>query len=77
MTILIIDDDDQLRVSFQRLLKEEGYSVEGAPSGELGLNLIRSKIPDLVILSSRPVSSNKQLVKRLRLRLAARGYYIS
>ena len=53
MTILIIDDDDQLRVSFQRLLKEEGYSVDGAPSGEVGLNLIRSKIPDLVILDMR------------------------
>ena len=28
-------------------------------------------------LSSRPVSSSKQIVKHLRLRLAARGYYIS
>jgi len=28
-------------------------------------------------MSSRPVSSNNQLVKRLRLRLAARGYYVS
>ncbi|MBW1706411.1 MAG: sigma-54-dependent Fis family transcriptional regulator [Deltaproteobacteria bacterium] len=52
-TILIIDDDDQLRVSFQRLLKDEGYSVDSAPSGEKGLNLIRSKIPDLVILDMR------------------------
>ena len=29
------------------------------------------------LLSSRPVSSSKQFLKRLRLRLAARGYYIS
>ena len=52
-TILIIDDDDQLRTSFQRLLNEEGYSVDGAPSGEVGLNRIKSKIPDLVILDMR------------------------
>ncbi len=52
-TILIIDDDDQLRVSFQRLLKEEGYSVDSAPSGEVGLNLVKSKTPDLVILDMR------------------------
>ena len=52
-TILIIDDDDQLRVSFQRLLKEEGYGVDGAPSGETGLNLMKSKTPDLVILDVR------------------------
>ena len=30
-----------------------------------------------LIMSSRPVSSSKQIVKCLRLRLAARGYYIS
>ena len=52
-TILIIDDDDQLRTSFEKLLKEEGYSVGSAPSGELGLNWIKSKIPDLVILDMR------------------------
>ncbi|MCD6294913.1 MAG: sigma-54-dependent Fis family transcriptional regulator, partial [Deltaproteobacteria bacterium] len=52
-TILIIDDDDPLRVSFQKLLKEEGYFVDSAPSGEVGLNLMKSKIPDLVILDMR------------------------
>ena len=52
-TILIIDDDDQLRISFQKLLKEEGYSVDGAPSGEAGLKLIKSIVPNLVILDMR------------------------
>ncbi len=52
-TILIIDDDDQLRKSFERLLMEEGYSVESAPSGELGLDLVTEKVPDLVILDMR------------------------
>ncbi|MBW2708816.1 MAG: sigma-54-dependent Fis family transcriptional regulator [Deltaproteobacteria bacterium] len=52
-TILIIDDDDQLRVSFQRLLTEEGYSVDSAPSGEAGLNLMKSITPDLVVLDMR------------------------
>ena len=51
--ILIIDDDDQLRKSFEKLLKEEGYAVETAPSGELGLKIVRSRIPDLVILDMR------------------------
>ena len=52
-TILIIDDDDQLRKSFERLLMEEGYSIESAPSGELGLDLVTEKVPDLVILDMR------------------------
>ncbi|MBW1798660.1 MAG: response regulator, partial [Deltaproteobacteria bacterium] len=49
-TIIVIDDDDQLRKSFEKLLIEEGYVVESAASGEAGLKLVREKVPDLVIL---------------------------
>jgi len=52
-TILIIDDDDQLRKSFDKLLKEEGYHSECAASGEAGLKIIEKEIPDLVILDMR------------------------
>ena len=52
-TLLIIDDDDQLRISFERLLKEEGYAVQTAASGEAGLRLIDDAIPDLVVLDIR------------------------
>lgn len=52
-TILIIDDDDQLRISFERLLKEEGYQVRTAASGEAGLRLIAEALPDLVVLDVR------------------------
>ncbi|MFO7987629.1 MAG: sigma-54 dependent transcriptional regulator [Desulfatiglandaceae bacterium] len=52
-TILIIDDDDQLRKSFEKLLIEEGYAVKSAPSGETGLKQIKESIPDLVILDMR------------------------
>ena len=52
-TILIIDDDDQLRKSFDKLLTEEGYAVQSAASGESGLAMIRKETPDLVILDMR------------------------
>ena len=52
-TILIIDDDDQLRISFERLLKEEGYAVCTAASGEAGLRMVSDAIPDLVVLDVR------------------------
>ncbi|MFZ7112096.1 MAG: sigma-54-dependent transcriptional regulator, partial [Desulfatiglandales bacterium] len=52
-TILIIDDDDQLRKSFEKLLLEEGYSVESAASGEAGVKKVREKVPDLVVLDMR------------------------
>jgi len=52
-TILIIDDDDQLRKSFYKLLSEEGYAAQGAASGEAGLEIIRNQLPDLVIVDIR------------------------
>ncbi|MFH1242427.1 MAG: sigma-54 dependent transcriptional regulator [Pseudomonadota bacterium] len=52
-TILIIDDDDQLRKSFDKLLTEEGFTVESAASGEEGLKIVRKNLPDLVILDMR------------------------
>ncbi|MFH0789895.1 MAG: sigma-54 dependent transcriptional regulator [Pseudomonadota bacterium] len=51
--ILIIDDDYQIRQSFEKLLTEEGHEVLTAASGETGLSVIRSVIPDLVLLDIR------------------------
>ncbi len=52
-TILIIDDDDQLRKSFEKLLTEEGYRIKTAASGEAGLNMTEAEMPDLVVLDMR------------------------
>jgi DNA-binding NtrC family response regulator len=52
-TITIIDDDDQLRKSFDKLLSREGYRVVTAASGEAGLALISESSPDLVVLDMR------------------------
>jgi nitrogen regulation protein NR(I) len=51
--ILIIDDDDQLRKSFEKLLSEEGYAVTSAASGEAGLEIVQRMSPDLVIADIR------------------------
>lgn len=52
-TILIIDDDDQLRKSFEKLLTEEGYRIQTAASGEAGISAISRDLPDLVVLDVR------------------------
>ncbi len=52
-TILVIDDDDQLRQSFCKLLREEKYEVIGAASGEAGIELVGQRQLDLVILDMR------------------------
>ena len=51
--ILIIDDDAQLRKSFNKLLIEEGYDIETASSGEMGLEMVNKNFPDLVILDMK------------------------
>jgi nitrogen regulation protein NR(I) len=51
--ILVIDDDEQLRKSFVKLLAEEDYSVKSTSSGEAGLTLIQTDVPDLVVLDMR------------------------
>jgi nitrogen regulation protein NR(I) len=52
-TILIVDDDDQLRQSFEKLLSEEGYHAVGAASAETGIQLMAETNPDLIILDVR------------------------
>jgi len=51
--IVIVDDDAQLRHSFEKLLVAEGHAVRTAPTGEGGLELVRGQVPDLVIMDVR------------------------
>jgi DNA-binding NtrC family response regulator len=51
--ILIVDDDDQLRASFAKLLKEEGYNIQTAPTGEAGVEAVKQNVPDLLIMDVR------------------------
>jgi nitrogen regulation protein NR(I) len=52
-TILIIDDDPQLRNSFEKLLSREGHTVLAAATGESGLEAVRKSLPDVVITDVR------------------------
>ena len=47
--ILIIDDDKTFRVILKEVLIKEGYHLFEAPSGEKGLEIVKSEHPDLVI----------------------------
>jgi len=52
-TVLIVDDDDQLRRSFEKLLLEEGYKVICAASGEAAYPIVCGQAVDLTILDVR------------------------
>ncbi len=53
-SILIIDDDDEIRYSLSRVLSAEDFSVSEAASGEEGVATInKGPLPDLVFLDIR------------------------
>jgi len=48
--ILVVDDEEDILVLIKYNLEKEGYRVLTALSGETALNLVRSEVPDLVLL---------------------------
>lgn len=52
-TILVIDDDAQVRGAFRRMLEREGFQTVGAEDGRRGLAAFRASPPDAVLLDLR------------------------
>lgn len=48
--ILIADDEQNIVISLEFLMKREGFDVSIAQDGEEAINKIRSEMPDLVLL---------------------------
>jgi signal transduction histidine kinase len=48
--VLVIDDEEIVRESCLRILSSQGYTIETAPNGEAGLELLKSFLPDLVLV---------------------------
>ncbi len=49
-TILIVEDQKGFRRIYQDFLEHEGYEVFTAEDGEIGWNLSKEKIPQLILL---------------------------
>ncbi len=49
-SVLIIDDDDNLRDSLRRTLHKAGYTVSDASDGKQGLLKLETVSPDLILL---------------------------
>ena len=67
VTILIVDDDDSLRASFEKLLIAEGYRVHCAANGLEGIDLAERLNPDLAIIDMKmPGMGGLELFGRLK-----------
>src|SRR5437870_6897445 len=66
-TVLIIDDEAEIRESLQTLLELEGYDVEAAGSGEEGLARVEGRPFDLVLLDlALPDRNGMEVLAHLR-----------
>ena len=52
-TILLIDDDAEIRYSLDRVLSQEGHAILSADSGEKGIETARQENPNLIFLDNR------------------------
>ena len=52
-TILVVDDDAEVRYSLNRVLSSQHYKVLEAPSGEEGVAAVKRQPPDIVLLDNR------------------------
>ena len=66
-TILIVEDDVNIRELLQLYLAQEGYRIETAQDGADGLRAFKRVHPDLVLLDlMMPVMDGAQMIRELR-----------
>ena len=66
-TILLIDDDEQVRDSFGLALRQGGYRVLTAESGSAGLEVALRQLPDLILTDiNMPGGNGQKLLEQIR-----------
>ena len=66
-TILLIDDEEQVRMLFQMALAGAGYRVLTAEDGQHGLRLLQHQEVDLILVDIfMPETDGLELIQRLR-----------
>jgi DNA-binding response OmpR family regulator len=65
--VLIVEDDLTLKDFYSELMKEQGYDVLTAENGQVGLQMVMSQKPNLVLLDiMMPVMDGKAMLHEVR-----------
>jgi two-component system KDP operon response regulator KdpE len=65
--ILVVDDEAEIRRFLEAALTSHGYDVQCVENGKLALQIINSKIPDLIILDlGLPDTDGKAIISQVR-----------
>jgi DNA-binding NtrC family response regulator len=66
-SVLVVDDELLIRKSLSRVLREKGYTVEGASTGAEGLEKVASLRPQVMILDMRlPDTDGLSVLRKVR-----------
>ena len=66
-SVLIVEDEKDIRELLQRMLQSEGWSTSGAENGRVGLEKVAQKKPDLILLDlMMPQMDGFEFVTELR-----------
>lgn len=73
-TILVVDDESNMRFLLRLILEGAGYEVAEAPHGSSALELAHESRPDLIVTDlMMPVMGGHELIERLRADPETRG----
>jgi two-component system alkaline phosphatase synthesis response regulator PhoP len=65
--VAIVEDDQAISQMYRIKFETEGYHVETASNGQLGLELAEKMRPDIILLDlMMPVMNGDEMLKRLR-----------
>jgi len=65
--ILLVDDEDTIRLFLEKTLREEGYEALTAATGAEALEITRSELPDLVLLDLKlPDMSGLEVLRQIK-----------
>ena len=77
-SILIVEDHDDAREALRALLELEGYDVDAAANGPLGLDLVRARVPDVALIDiGLPEVDGYEVARRLRAMAGPEPYLIA
>ncbi len=73
-TILVVDDEPESLTLLTDILRGAGYQVRPADEGQLALESVQAKVPDLILLDIRmPGMDGFQVCRQLKARKESRG----
>lgn len=66
--VLIVDDQNGIRVLLMEVFNSEGYTTFQAPNGKVALDIVQEETPDIVLLDMKiPGMDGLEILKQIKL----------